>query len=248
MADSDWVRRVSAITLKALSTPIGCFIASLPGVSLMSTAANYPMPAPAPANNDLDHLRLLSIFHYVYAVISALMACIPIIYVVIGIAIVTNAVPLDEVQKEFDKIEARQKANERQKQQPPGDDAAAGDANVPEGDANAPVDDVIAPAEDDFAPGDNRNHFKAEDAKILGVVFAVIGGILALMGWVFAFLVFLAGRKLAAHRSRTFCIVIAAFCCMMVPLGTLLGVFTLVVLSRQSVQALFDAPEQMRAW
>lgn len=210
----------------------------------MSTAANYPMPSPAPANNDLDHLRLLSIFHYVYAALTALMACFPIIYVVIGIAIVTGAAPLDEMQKEFDKFEAKQKAIEKQQQQAPEDQAEPGDANAPDGGAVVPPDNN----DDDIVPDDDRNRLDADDAKILGVVFAVIGGIFALMGWVFAFLVFLAGRKLARHQSRTFCIVIAALCCMMVPLGTLLGVFTLVVLSRQSVQALFDAPEQMRPW
>jgi len=205
----------------------------------MSTAANYPMPSPAPANNDLDHLRLLSIFHYVYAALTALMACFPIIYVVIGIAIVTGAAPLDEMEKQFDKIEAREKA----KRQAPAEQAA------PDNPA-APNDDAIAPnnAPNDGMLDDDRNHLNADDAKLLGIVFAVIGGIFAVMGWVFAFLVFLAGRKLASHRGRTFCIVIAALCCMMVPLGTLLGVFTLVVLSRQSVQALFDAPDQMRAW
>jgi hypothetical protein len=209
----------------------------------MSTAANYSMPAPAPGNSDLEHLRLLSIFHYVYAGLTALMACFPIIYVVIGIAMLTNAVPLDEMEKQFGKIEAEQKQREKQNQAP-GEQVDPGDPIAPDDGARVPPDNK----DNGIVPDDDRNHLDAEDAKILGIVLTVFGGVLALMGWIFAFLVFLAGRKLAAHRSRTFCIVIAALCCMMVPLGTLLGVFTLVVLSRQSVQALFDAPEQMRAW
>jgi hypothetical protein len=212
----------------------------------MSTAPNYSMPVPAPGNSDLEHLRLLSIFHYVYAGLTALMACFPIIYVVIGIAMLTNAVPLDEMEKQFDKIEAEQKQREKQKQAP-GKQVDRGDP----GDPIAPDDGALVPPEDKdngVVPDDDRNHLNALDADILGIVLTVFGGVLALMGWVFAFLVFLAGRKLASHRSRTFCIVIAALCCILVPLGTLLGVFTLVVLSRQSVQALFDAPEQMRAW
>jgi hypothetical protein len=36
-------------------------------------------------NQDAEHLRLLSIFHYVFAGIIAFFSCIPMIYVVVGI-------------------------------------------------------------------------------------------------------------------------------------------------------------------
>lgn len=39
-------------------------------------------------NDELNHLRLLSIFHYVLAGISALFACFPLLHVIIGIIIV----------------------------------------------------------------------------------------------------------------------------------------------------------------
>jgi hypothetical protein len=35
-------------------------------------------------NQDVEHLRLLSIFHYVFAGITALFSCIPLIYVALG--------------------------------------------------------------------------------------------------------------------------------------------------------------------
>ena len=50
-----------------------------------------------------------------------------------------------------------------------------------------------------------------------------------------------AARRLTQRRSRTFCMVVAAFTCLSVPFGTLLGVFTLMVLTRPSVASLFDA-------
>ena len=43
------------------------------------------------ANQDLDQLRLLSIFHYVAAGIVAICAMVPVLHLVIGIAMVTGA-------------------------------------------------------------------------------------------------------------------------------------------------------------
>jgi hypothetical protein len=55
-----------------------------------------------------------------------------------------------------------------------------------------------------------------------------------------AFCVFLAGRNLAQQRRYTFCLVIAGLLCIFIPFGTVLGVFTIVVLVRPSVKALFE--------
>jgi hypothetical protein len=71
-------------------------------------------------------------------------------------------------------------------------------------------------------------------------MFAAVGGVFAVVGWLLAIMIFIAGRRLGAHCSRTFCIVVAAICCLFMPIGTILGVFTLVVLNRPSVQSLFD--------
>lgn len=60
------------------------------------------------------------------------------------------------------------------------------------------------------------------------------------IGWTLGLLVIYVGVQLRRQRRRTLCIVIAAILCDSVPLGTILGVFTLVVLFRPSVQALFD--------
>ena len=49
----------------------------------------------------------------------------------------------------------------------------------------------------------------------------------------------LAGRFLAARRRHLFCIVIAGIACMFMPMGTVLGIFTIIVLMRPSVKELF---------
>jgi hypothetical protein len=51
---------------------------------------------------------------------------------------------------------------------------------------------------------------------------------------------FLAARFLACRQNRTFVIVVAALNCLSIPLGTALGVFTLVVLSRPSMRGIFS--------
>src|SRR5690349_17331713 len=38
-------------------------------------------------NQDEEHLRLLSVFHYVCAVLAAIFACFPIIHLVVGLVL-----------------------------------------------------------------------------------------------------------------------------------------------------------------
>lgn len=87
--------------------------------------------------------------------------------------------------------------------------------------------------------------FKSADGpppQAMGYFFAAIGAVFVLLGWAFAGALAYAGRCLQQHRKRRFCFVMAVISCLNAPLGTVLGVFTLVVLNRPSVIALFDTP------
>jgi hypothetical protein len=66
---------------------------------------------------------------------------------------------------------------------------------------------------------------------------------LVLGGWYLTSLVlnFLAGFYLRARKHRTFCFVVAAFNCLHIPLGTILGIFTIIVLVRDSVRVAFQS-------
>ncbi len=123
-----------------------------------------------------EHLRLLSIFHYVVGGITGLFACIPVIHLVTGIVFMV-------------------------------------------------------------APGDPGEEFPA---RLFGIIFAVVAVIAILIGWTIAILIILAGNFLRQHRRYTFCMVIAALSCLQVPFGTILGVFTIVVLTRDEAKALFN--------
>jgi tryptophan-rich sensory protein len=75
--------------------------------------------------------------------------------------------------------------------------------------------------------------------EFLGWIFGAIGFGLFIAMIAMAALKFYTARSLKQHKSRTFCMVIAALSCLEVPYGTLLGVFTFLVLERPSVARLF---------
>jgi hypothetical protein len=76
----------------------------------------------------------------------------------------------------------------------------------------------------------------------LGYLFIALGGLFVLFGWVAAICTFISGRYLAMRKSRMFSFVVAAALCMFMPFGTVLGIFTIVVLSKESVQRLYSSP------
>lgn len=86
------------------------------------------------------------------------------------------------------------------------------------------------------------------DLQMIGWLVIVMGSLFILMGWTFAILLILTGRWLSARKNHTFCFVIACLQCISVPLGTILGIFTILVLNRPSVKALFLAGPTQNNW
>ncbi|WP_426804103.1 hypothetical protein [Stenotrophomonas sp. SrG] len=140
-------------------------------------------PAPALSLEDASHLRLLSIFHYVVAGLTALFSLFPLIHVGIGIAALSGAMPIES----------------------------------------------------------NGGAASPDETRLFGWMFIGIGSFVILCGLTLAGFMAYAGRCLARQRRHTLCLVVAALSCMCMPLGTVLGVFTLIVLLRPAVKAAFDA-------
>ena len=67
---------------------------------------------------------------------------------------------------------------------------------------------------------------------IMGIVVAVVSIIIGIICWI-------AGNNLRKHKGYGFSFVIAILHLLNFPLGTALGIFTLVVLNRPTVKALF---------
>ena len=76
--------------------------------------------------------------------------------------------------------------------------------------------------------------------EFLGWIFAVLGALLFLIGIAMAICILIAGRSLALRKRYSFAFVMACIECLFIPFGTILGVFTIVVLSRESVKRLFS--------
>lgn len=74
---------------------------------------------------------------------------------------------------------------------------------------------------------------------MLGWFFVIVAGIFILFGETLAILIITAGRFLGQRSHYTFCQVMAGVECIFTPFGTVLGVFTLIVLLRDSVKPLF---------
>jgi hypothetical protein len=138
------------------------------------------MPDPlAPSRQDLEHLDLLSTFHYVVAGICALCGLFPILHFGMGLMF------------------------------------------------------VLAP-EAFFADAPQTAPF-----RLIGLMFVLFPGAMMVGAFVMAWFLFKAARKLKERTGYRFCQVVAAVACAFFPFGTVLGVFTLVVLNRGSVRVLF---------
>jgi len=141
----------------------------------MTTLPPLPAPVAAATAEDLSQLRLLAVFHYVVAGLTALFSLIPTLHLALGIAMVTGAMA--------------------------GDDP---------------------------------------DARFAGWFFIAFASVFILCGLALATAIAIAGRNLQRQRRHTYCLVVAGLSCMLMPFGTVLGVFTLIVLLRPGVKALFE--------
>jgi len=127
---------------------------------------------------DDEHLRLLSIFHYIVGGLAALFSFFPLLYAAFGaVMLYASAHP------------------QMQQGEPP--------------------------------------------PPFLGWMFIGLGCFFWLLGETLAICIMLAGRFIARRRRYWFTFVTACVQCLFFPFGIILGVFTIMVLSRASVKQLF---------
>ena len=132
-------------------------------------------------NEDLQHLKILSIFHYVVAGVAGLFACFPIIHLSVGLSMVFGSLFSNEM-----------------------------------------------------------NSNEVFPMTLFGMMFTVIPAAMILLGWAFAACVAAAGYFLSKYQRYMFCLVVAGVSCIFTPFGTVLGIFTILVLMRPSVKELFE--------
>ena len=75
--------------------------------------------------------------------------------------------------------------------------------------------------------------------KELGQLIVVLAGGMILLGWVHASVIFVMGRWIAQRRRHALLLVISGMNCVYIPFGTLVSIWTIIVLSRPRVGILF---------
>jgi hypothetical protein len=128
-------------------------------------------------NQDEQHLKLLSIFHYVLGGMAALFSLFPVIHLVLGVMM------------------------------------------------------VVIPGH--HGPG-------TPPPEYVGWIFICFALVFILCGLTFSGFVFVNARLLSRRTHYTFCLIMAGVECLLIPYGTVLGVFTILVLMRNPVKALFQ--------
>ena len=130
---------------------------------------------------DNEHLRVLSIVHYVLGGLHAALSCILIFHFILGLVI------------------------------------------------------AIAPHLFGNGPGQAPPTF-------VGLFISAFAGCFMLLGWLFGGLTIYSGLCIQRRQHRTFSLVMAVVNCLSIPFGTALGIFTILVLSRESVRRLYEHP------
>lgn len=80
----------------------------------------------------------------------------------------------------------------------------------------------------------------ANPPPFFGWMFIGIASIFIITGFALAIGNLFVAKFLKQQKNYTFCFVVAVISCMFAPFGTILGVFTIIVLLRDSVKELFN--------
>ncbi len=73
----------------------------------------------------------------------------------------------------------------------------------------------------------------------VSILFIVMGAGVVLAGWAFAVILFKTAGWIQRREKHTWVTAVSALCCFQIPVGAALGVFSLVVITRKQVKALF---------
>ena len=95
-----------------------------------------------------------------------------------------------------------------------------------------------------FDSGEPANGF---EPAFMGWFFIAFSLTWIIAGLTMSVFVFRAGRHLRRRERHMFCVVMAGVMCAFAPFGTVLGVFTLLVLHRPAVRAAFAVSEPVGA-
>lgn len=210
--------------------------------------------------DDERHLDLLAIFHYVLGGIMAFFGCCPVMHLVMGVSMMFGLMPgpgphpafhlrsHQEVQsREYLEMRSRldelKREHESQQQPEAGSDALTPQPQKPK--PLPPSIDAPPPPHMQHSVSPGWSHGMSSSGRRFeagfGLVVTLMSLAMMLTAWAMAVAMIIAGRGLKQRTKYTYCLVVAGISCIFMPLGTVLGVFTIVVLTRPGVKALFEA-------
>jgi len=79
--------------------------------------------------------------------------------------------------------------------------------------------------------------------SLIPLLFIILPAAFIALGWTFAIALALTGYFIRKRQWHTFCLVIGGIETIFTPFGTVLGVFTIILLTKPSVKALFISEE-----
>jgi len=91
-----------------------------------------------------------------------------------------------------------------------------------------------------MVPAQSTSQTGGPSSVIYGWVFCMVGTMIVVFVGILMTLTIFSARDLIQHRRRAFCFVVAALHCLNIPLGAVLGIFTIIILSKPEAQALFE--------
>lgn len=80
--------------------------------------------------------------------------------------------------------------------------------------------------------------------EFIGGILVAIGGIVFIVGEIVSVCFIISGKNLKKQKNYTFSFVMAILACLNMPLGTVLGIFTILVLQRESVKRMYESSPQ----
>ncbi|MGF1580812.1 MAG: hypothetical protein ACFCD0_15730 [Gemmataceae bacterium] len=78
------------------------------------------------------------------------------------------------------------------------------------------------------------------ELRFFAFIIIFVGIAMVTLAQLMGILAIISGMKIRARQSRVFSLVVAGLACLQVPLGTGLGVFTFVTLSKDSVRRMYE--------
>ncbi|NRA39099.1 MAG: hypothetical protein HRU15_13225 [Planctomycetes bacterium] len=87
--------------------------------------------------------------------------------------------------------------------------------------------------------GGFQNESMQGPPESFGLIFVISGSVFFLLGQIISIMILLSAKYIGQRKNHSFSFVIACLSCLAMPLGTILGVFTIIVLSKESVKKLY---------